>query len=276
MSLQKTNLIIQAAHIPATFRGTPDDLAVEIVKRMQIVSPSGTAFIFTGDTEPTSNVGPWLKDGTKWYVWDENIKRYVPLDITDSQVNWYWLSASTPPTSNPSVWLRTTKDATDTDPTHGSPLGWYLFDGTSWVPFNSIVRSGTTADRPTNPIDYQQYYDTSISTLIWWERAAWRTVSGVPGDIKMVAFNTLADALTNNPGWDVLGSGNEDIRGRFISQATKDAAGSGGTTVLSVGLGISQRGAFESINTTDKFKIDNTATGVALQQGIAFWFLVKL
>ena len=193
-----------------------------------------------------------------------------------SQINWYWLGASTPLSSTPSVWLKTTKDATEADPTHGSPIGWYLFDGTNWAPFNNIVRSGTTAERPTGPVEYQQYYDTTISVLIWWERNAWRTVSGVPGDIKSVAFNTLVDALTYNPGWDVLGASNEDIRGRFISQATKDAAGSGGTTDLSVGANISVRQAFETINTTSKFKIDNTAAGVALQQGIAFWHLVKL
>lgn len=264
------------AHIPATFRGTPDDLAVEMVRRMQIVSPSGTAFITIGDTEPTTNVGPWLKDGTKWYVWSEDIKRYVPQDITDSQVNWYWLGASTPTTSTPSVWLKTTKDATEDDPTTGQPQGWYLFNGTSWVPFNSIVRSGTTAERPVSPVEYQQFFDTTISTLIWWERAAWRTVSGVPGDIKSVAYETLEEAILRNPGWEVLGASNEPIRGRFISQATKDAIGSGGAADLSVGADIAERAAFEAITTSDKAKIDNTATGIPFQQGIAFWHLVKL
>lgn len=272
MSLQKTNLVIQAARIPATFRGTPDDLAVAMVRRMQIVSPAGTAFIFTGDTEPTSNVGPWLKDGTKWYVWDDTIKRYKPQDISDSQVNWYWLSASTPPTSTPSVWLKTTKDASEADPSTGNPLGWYHFNGTVWVPFVGIVTSGNTAARPTNPVEYQQYYDTDIACLIWWERNAWRTVSGVPGDVKFVVFNTLVDALLFNPGWEVLGANDQNLRGRFLSQATQDAVGSGGTTVLTVGAAIAPRAAFEVYTPL----VYATAGAQQPPSGLALWCLVKL
>lgn len=272
MSLQKTNLVVQMAQIPTTFKGTPNDLATSMVRRMQIVSPSGVSFIYTGDTEPTSNVGPWLKDGTKWYVWDESIKRYVPQDITDSQVNWYWLGASTPASSTPAVWFKTTKDASEADPTHGDPLGWYLFNGSVWVPSNGIVRSGTTAERPTAPVEYQQYYDTTISCLIWWERGTWRTVSGVPGDIKYVAFNTLIDALLYNPGWDVLGASNQSLRGRVLSGAAKDAAGSGGTSVLTVDAAITQRAAFEVFTPN----VYATAGSQQPSSGLSLWCLVKL
>ena len=74
MSLNATNLYIQASPIPATFKGTPNDLFSEMIKRMRILSPSGTNFIYIGDTEPTSNVGPWLNNGTQWYVWDTTTK----------------------------------------------------------------------------------------------------------------------------------------------------------------------------------------------------------
>src|SRR5258706_8937761 len=125
MSLQDTNLLVQMAPIPATFKGTPQDLATKMIRRMKIVSPSGTNFIFVGDTEPTSNVGPWLKDGTKWYVWEEDIKRYVPLDISDSETTWYFIGNSVPASSDPPVWLKTTKDASEADPSHGDPISWY-------------------------------------------------------------------------------------------------------------------------------------------------------
>lgn len=254
MSLQKTNLILQMSAIPATFIGTPNDLAVEMVRRSQIVSPSGTSFIFTGSNEPTSNVGPWLKNGTQWWVFDQNTKRYIPLDITASQVNWYWLSNSTPPNSTPPVWLKTTKDQTEVDPSAGEPLGWYQFDGTNWVPFNSIVLSGTTAQRPSNPANYQQYYDTDISCLIWWERAAWRTVAGSPGDVKAVAIQSLVDALNRNPGWTLLGDSNIHIRGRIIMQATQNSDGSNAVTV---DPNLAQRKAFEFFGETDFVAINN-------------------
>jgi hypothetical protein len=76
MALQKTNLVIESAPLPATFKGKPDALRKAIVERLLIKSPGGTVFITVGDSEPNSNVGPWLKGGTKMYVYDEVTKRY--------------------------------------------------------------------------------------------------------------------------------------------------------------------------------------------------------
>lgn len=273
MALKATNLYIQMAQLPATFKGSPQEFANEIVRRMKILSPNGTNFIFIGDVEPTSNVGPWLRGGTQWWVWDDNIKRYVPLDISQSETRWYWISASVPPSTPPYLWLRTTADPTDQSPQPGEAIGWYEFDGTNWVPFNSVVRSGTTAQRPATPIDFQQYYDTSIGVLIWWERGAWRTVDGVPGDVKSVVFETLTQALLFNPGWEVLGASNQTFRGRIIMQASKDA-GSSPETVLSVGANIEQRGALETFG--EDAGVDNNPVAVLrYPPQIAMWTLVK-
>ena len=267
-TLQDTNLIIQAAQLPATFVGTPQEFLDAIIRRMKIVSPSGTNFIFVGDTEPTSDVGPWLKNGTQWWVYDLNIKRYVPLDITASEKHWFHVGATTPTDSDPPVWLRTTKDQTDNDPSIGNPVGWYVFNGTVWVPYVGIVPSGPTSSRPSNPVDFTQFYDTDISALIWFERAAWRTVSGVPGDVKMVAFEVLEEALAANPGWEVLGKSNQDFRGRVLSQATKDSGGSPATD-LNVGAGITKRGAFE-LWETEHVSAAGVTTGY-----MGLWTLVK-
>src|SRR6267378_1609416 len=108
MALQDTQLLIQGSHLPATFRGTPDDLFVAMLQRMKIVSPTGTSFFVVGDVEPTSNLGPWLKGGTQWFVWDGSLKKYVPLDISSSETKWFFIGASTPTTQDPPVWLKTT------------------------------------------------------------------------------------------------------------------------------------------------------------------------
>lgn len=271
MALQDTNLLILMAAIPQTFKGTPKEFAETMVKRMKIVSPTGTSLIFTGDTEPTTNVGPWLRDGTKWYVYSEEIKRYIPLDISDSETQWFQTGATTPATGDPALWLRTTNDPTEEDPSLGRGLGWYVFDGENWVPFTGIPESGTTADRPNSPIELQQYYDTTISCLIWWERNAWRTVSGVPGDIKFVAFPTLSGALAQNPGWALFGEGNADIRGRYISMATKNAADEDNTVTPPVG--VAARAAFETYGESDGVKIE--ASAVPYPPSIALWCLVK-
>jgi hypothetical protein len=256
MALQSTNLLIQMAKIPAAFIGSPQDLADLMIRRMRIVSPSGTNFIFIGDTEPTSNVGPWLKNGTQWWVFDLGTKRYIPLDISASFTASFWAQNSTPPSSNPPVWLKSTLDPTDQNPSHGQPIGWYEFDGTNWVPFSGIVRSGTTAQRPSNPVDFQQYYDTDLVCLIWWERGLWRTVSGVPGDIKYVAFGLLDDALRFNPGWDLFGASNQNIRGRIVMQAVKDTPP--GTTDLTTNANVAHRAAGEVFGETDFVAINDS------------------
>jgi hypothetical protein len=260
MALQKTNLVIESAPLPATFKGKPDALRKAIVERLLIKSPGGTVFITVGDSEPNSNVGPWLKGGTKMYVYDEVTKRYIPLDVTDSTSDEFQISEATPTTSTPPVWLRTIG---------GQPVTWYFWNGSLWTPGMNIVQSGPTANRPSSPFNLQQYYDSDISVLLWWERGAWRTVSGSPGDVKIVQTNLLSTALTNNPGWSVLGSAQQSWRGRWISQATKDSEQS-----LTVGAGIAQRNSREIFGETDGVKIDG-ASPVPYPPTIALWHLVK-
>lgn len=36
--------------------------------------------------------------------------------------------------------------------------------------------SGTTANRPTSPVAGQQYFDTTLSALIYWNGTAWAWV----------------------------------------------------------------------------------------------------
>lgn len=223
MSLKATSLILQASPLPSTFKGDLNDFLAAIIQRMKILSPNGTNFIFIGDTAPTSNVGPWLKGGTKWWVWSDVTKQYVPLDVSDSVTIPFFIGATAPNTFVPPVWLQTSKDATDAAPTDfGEPIGWQVYDGTAWVPFDSIPNSGPTANRPTSPANFQRFYDTDISCLLWWERGQWRTVDGVPGDVKAVVFPTLTQALTNNPGWVLLGASDSTQLGRVIIGATKD------------------------------------------------------
>lgn len=273
MSLQNTNLLLQVAPLRAAFRGNPQALVEEIIRRSRIVSPSGTNFIYIGDTEPTSNVGPWLKNGTMWYVWDDSIKRYVPLDISDSETTWFQVGPTVPATSNPGLWLRSTQAPTSTDTSIGQIIGWYGWDGLTWAPTVGIVLAGPTAARPVAPIIYQQYYDTDIACLIWFERSAWRTVDGVYGDVKFVVWEFLSDALLYNPGWELLGASNQSWRGRLISQATKDP-GLAPVNDLSVDPGVSPRAAHEVFGETDGVKMDPLST-VPYPPTIALWTLVK-
>lgn len=261
MALVDTNLIIQAGALPTTFENTPQELLVEMIRRMKIVSPSGASFFIISDTEPASNVGPWFKGGTQLWVFSEVTKRYVPLDISASETRWFWMGNSTPPDIVPPVWLRTTQDQTTTDSSFGQPIGWLEWNGSAWVPFNSIPRNGNTASRPTGAVDYQQYFDTDINVLIHWERGKWRTVWGSPGSSQFVFFETLEEALVFNPGWALVGASNQAFRGRVISQATAD---SGGGNPLTTGADVPQRQAFETFFTTVTAGAANVVPALAL------------
>jgi len=146
MSLNSTNLFIQAAPLPATFRGSPNDFFAEMIRRMKILSPSGTNFIFIGDTAPTSNVGPWLKNGTQWYVWDPVTKEYRPQDITASFTPAFSIGNSLPTTIDPPVWLRTERDATETTGfDYGQMIRWFVWDASvsKWLSPHPSPASGS-------------------------------------------------------------------------------------------------------------------------------------
>jgi hypothetical protein len=227
LSLKDTSLIIQAAPLPVTFQGTPNDFLAAMVQRMRVVSPNGANFIFIGDVAPTTNVGPWLKGGTQWYVWSDVSNSYVPLDVSQSITIPYFIGNAQPATNEPPLWLQTTANSTDNDPNgFGTPIGWYFWNGSAWQPFNSVPTSGPTAARPAAPVNYQQYFDTDINVLIHWERAQWRTVAGSPGDLKYTTASTAASALLQNPGWVIFSDSVTAYRGRALSQATQDAGAS--------------------------------------------------
>lgn len=259
--LYKTNLFLQGAPLPQGFVGTPQQWYEAILERIRIVAPFGFSTIVIGSLKPTSNQGPWLKDGTKWYVWSEDEADYIPLDLSDSETAPYYVQtddpagtpdgdgnyltpddggpANGPLGSGPLLWFRLNVAETGVD-------GIFLFVQGAWV---SLGRNGgATADRPVNPANFEQFYDTTISTLIHWERGQWRTVDGCRGDLKYVSWSTGEEALAYNPGWEIYGTGeseNTALRGRILTQATKNPGG-GATTQLSVTGGVSERDALSS------------------------------
>jgi len=56
---------------------TPQQFADAIVARLTATSTNTISFFASGSVMPSSNVGPWLKDGTSWWVWDTGLATYV-------------------------------------------------------------------------------------------------------------------------------------------------------------------------------------------------------
>lgn len=238
MALNRTNLVIKAAPLPQDFTGSVQTLYEEMIRRMAILSPVGTNFFVVGDVEPSSNVGPWLKNGTQWWVFSENQGRYVPADVSASLPNFFFVQDSNPGTPGPTdpvIWVRTSQNRI---------VGIYGWNGTEWLASGNITHSGSTANRPSEPVDLEEYFDTDINVKIRWERGAWRTADGSPGDVKHVTHTILTEALRHNPGWDVLGRDDESQRGRFIGMAAKDP-GAAPVSALPTQSGITAKAAGE-------------------------------
>jgi hypothetical protein len=79
-----SQLLIEMAPLDPTFAGTPQKFADKWLQQIRIVSPFGFLTFVVGDVEPRQNVGPWLKGGLSWRVWDSVTRRYVPLDVSDT------------------------------------------------------------------------------------------------------------------------------------------------------------------------------------------------
>jgi len=215
MSVHNTSFYLQGAPIAGDFVGTPQEFFEEILSHTKIVSPFPFATFVTGSVKPSSNSGPWLKNGTQWWVWSDEAADYIPLDLSASESDVFWFQEDEPETFSPPLWFQHVD---------GKFANAYVAISSAWVPMH--ITSGETEDRPTSPYDFQRFYDEDIEAEIWWERGDWRTTSGVRGDVKFVTWSTAEEALERNPGWEVLGTGesvNSSWRGRIIGQATMNS-----------------------------------------------------
>lgn len=216
MALQRTGLVIVAAPIPPDFCGNMQELHEAFVERYQILSPSGIAFFSQGSVLPSSDMGLFLLNGTQLFVFDPNQGIYIPLDISASENPDFFVGPNDPGTPGPNdpiFWIRTQDNHV---------VGLYGWTGSEWRASANVDSSGTTAQRPASPADLEHFFDTDINVELRFERGAWRTAGGSPGDVKHVTHTTLALAKQFNPGWEVLGFGDEAQRGRLIGQAAKD------------------------------------------------------
>lgn len=228
------SLAIEGLPLPVGFTGTPQELYEAMLERMRVIFPINQFTFVISSTEPVGNQGPWLKDGTKWYVWNEETERYVPLDISSSSQP-FVVSATAPADGTVPIWLRFNGERA---------IGWYLWLNSAWTPVG--ITRGTTLQRPESPVEHERYFDTDIGVEIFWYEDEWKTVSGSPGDVKYVTWPTLEDALRYNPGWEEVGSfyEDDDARGRAITPAHKDP-GATPSTSFSPGSGITARYAGE-------------------------------
>ena len=117
-------LTISMAALPPNMAFTPQNLADAIAARLTIETQQTFALFVSGSTEPSSNVGPWLKDGTEWWVWSTVTADYVPITIPQESLKFVVQEAAPDPTVY-QMWIQTTA--------LGSPLALKTYYSGAWV-----------------------------------------------------------------------------------------------------------------------------------------------
>lgn len=131
------NATVTAAPLPVNFKGTPQQWIDALLDRLE-VSFDGNTFVIS-DIEPQGNEGPWLKNGTQWWVWNPAESQYVPLDVSASVTDQIYVGdiANGPPDSSVySIWLQLNGTAVN---------GLFYYAGTTagWVAQQSPLQVGS-------------------------------------------------------------------------------------------------------------------------------------
>lgn len=117
--------------LPNTGQGyTPQEFADRLGLNGQIFTAQDFALFTTGATAPTSDTGPWAKDGNTWYYWDNVTGTYIPFIIEQSSLG-YWIGSVAPDPTVYNFWIETTAG--------GSPLALKTYYAAAWVDVYATV-----------------------------------------------------------------------------------------------------------------------------------------
>lgn len=93
---QPSPLNVSFGHLPEGFcPASMQELGEAIAGRLVVTPVVAFSSFAIGSIEPTSNIGPWLKDCEEWFVWDDTLSRYVPIRKQGFNSREYRLSSGT-------------------------------------------------------------------------------------------------------------------------------------------------------------------------------------
>jgi hypothetical protein len=126
--------------LPNTGQGyTPQQLADRLGINGRVFTEQSFALFVTGSTAPTSNVGPWAKNGNTWYYWDDVSGSYVPFILPPATLG-YFIGEAEPDHTVYNFWIQTD--------VAGSPLALKTYYSGAWVDVYATTLAGylTTAN----------------------------------------------------------------------------------------------------------------------------------
>ena len=113
------NIVVGA--IPENFEGNLQ-ATLELFASRLLISPTvpWSSFV-VGGAQPSSNVGPWLKDGVEWRVWSDVLATYIPQVVTSESLK-YSVSTAMPDPNKYLLWIDL-----------NSPQALKYHNGSAWV-----------------------------------------------------------------------------------------------------------------------------------------------
>lgn len=115
---------ISVGALPDNFDTDPQGMLEAFAARL-FISPSvpWSSFVL-GAAQPTSDLGPWFKDGKELWVWDDVSATYIPLRLNPASLG-YAISNTAPDPNIYKIWIETNVG--------GSPLAMKIYFGGNWV-----------------------------------------------------------------------------------------------------------------------------------------------
>lgn len=221
-------LTVQVGNLPDAPSGeTRQQYAEAVASRLLVTISSDNATFVIGGSQPTSDVGPWFREGVDGtgnttyflYVWSADQATYVPLALEQEQLR-YWVGGSAPDQLVYDVWFETNTDGrllsvrtfdSNTNVwenvyyTRGEVDGFFAGEsaGKKQIEWDNVLNkpSGSTnpraSDLPGNDLvarfDYEIVYHTGVTRQVLWrpDIALWVTLDGGVNDTKEVLGNTV-------------------------------------------------------------------------------------
>jgi len=112
---------------------TPQEFANRLGLNGRIFTEQDFALFTIGATAPTSNSGPWAKNGNSWYYWDSVSGSYVPFVIPSASLG-YSVSAIAPNPALFQFWIQLNGA--------GSPLALKTYFSGTWVDVYAATMAG--------------------------------------------------------------------------------------------------------------------------------------
>ena len=137
---------IKSSPLNSNFKGTPQQFQDALTARLYLETTlNSVSLVAQGSVAPSSNQGPWLKDGTTWYVWTDATGSYVPL-VADYLTLRYVASplTSIPDPAKYTLWIQLDGAGQAIGIAYWFSGAWVNIYDTTFLAYNAQIENAST------------------------------------------------------------------------------------------------------------------------------------